>query len=68
MSNQLLQWAFFIVPWFSLFLMKKDAVKRLLPVALLAALTSIIIYELGITFRWWTVREMTYPFHLMPFT
>lgn len=38
-----------------------------MPVALLGIVTSILIYELGITFQWWIVTEMAYPLQLMPF-
>jgi hypothetical protein len=67
MSNQLLSWAMFVIPWFTLIFMKMDTIKRFMPVALLAMLTSIIIYELGITFRWWVVTELAYPLQLQPF-
>lgn len=67
MRNQILHWAMFAIPWFSLFFMKKDEVKRYMPVALAAIVTSILIYELGITYRWWIVEEFAYPLHLMPF-
>jgi hypothetical protein len=67
MSNQLLSWLMFIVPWFSLLFMKKEDIKRYMPVALFAMLTSIIIYEFGITFKWWIVTEKAYPLQLMPF-
>jgi hypothetical protein len=68
MSNQLLQWGvFFTVPWLTLFLMKKEDIKRFMPVGLMAIVTSVIIYELGITFQWWIVTETAYPLHTMPF-
>jgi hypothetical protein len=47
--------------------MKKEDVKRYMPVGLFAIVTSILIYEMGITFRWWVVEEMAYPLQLMPF-
>lgn len=68
MSNQLLQWVgFFVLPWLTLFFMKKQDVRRYFPVGLMAIVTSVIIYELGITFRWWIVTETAYPMHTMPF-
>jgi len=67
MRNQILHWAMFIIPWLSLFFMKKDEIKRYMPVALAAIITSILIYETGIAFRWWVIGEYAYPLHLMPF-
>lgn len=68
MSNQLLQWGgFFAIPWLTLLFMKKKDIKRYMPLALMAIVTSFIIYELGITFKWWIVTEMAYPLQAMPF-
>lgn len=67
MSKQLIHWGLFAIPWLSLFFMKKDDIKRYMPVALLGIITSILIYELGITFRWWIVTDHAYPLQLMPF-
>lgn len=67
MRNQLLHWAMFAIPWLSLFFMKKDEIKRYMPVGLFAIVTSILIYETGITFRWWVIDEHAYPLQLMPF-
>lgn len=67
MSNQLILWSMFVVPWLTLLLMKKEDVKRLMPVGLLSALTSVIIHETGLTFNWWIALETAYPLQLMPY-
>ena len=67
MRNQILHWAMFVAPWLTLFFMKKDEIRRYMPVALFSIVTSIVIYEMGITFRWWVIGETAYPLQLMPF-
>jgi hypothetical protein len=67
MSNQVILWAMFIVPWLTLFLMKMEDIRRLMPLALFSALTSVIIHEVGISLRWWEVLEMAYPLQLLPY-
>lgn len=44
--------------------MKKEDIKRFMPVGLLAALASVVIYEAGISFNWWVIKEMAYPLYL----
>jgi len=61
MSNQLVLWGVFILPWFTLLFMKKEDVKRYMPVGLFAVFTSAIILEAGETWRWWTYHETAYP-------
>lgn len=67
MNNQLISWAMFVVPWLSLFFMKKEDIKRYMPLALLSALTSVIIYEMGISYQWWIVTETSFPLRIQPF-
>jgi hypothetical protein len=66
MSNQLLFWLLFVIPWLTLFFMKKEDIKRFFPVAILAALTSVIIHELGLSFGWWKDLETVYPLKMSP--
>lgn len=66
MSNQVILWFMFIVPWLSLFFMKQEDIKRFTPVALLSTVLSIFIVDVGIRYGLWVIREMTYPFALMP--
>ncbi|MBP2636792.1 MAG: hypothetical protein H6Q72_2699 [Firmicutes bacterium] len=61
MSNQVVLWSMIIVPWLTLFFMKKEEIKRFMPVALFSVITSIVIVEVGQTLGWWIVRETAYP-------
>ena len=68
MSNTFIMWAGFVLPWFTLVFMKKEDIKRLMPVAVFATLTSIIAYDVGLRVGLWTARETYYPFtNLLPF-
>lgn len=66
MSNQVLLWGLFIVPWLTLILMPKQDIKRYLPAGLLATVLCIITTEIGIANGWWYIRETTYPLAVMP--
>lgn len=61
MNNQIILWCIFILPWFTLFFMKKEDIKRYMPVGLFAIFTSAIILEIGHTLRWWVYNETAYP-------
>jgi len=61
MYNQLILWSVFVLPWFTLFLMKKQDIKRYMPVGLFAVFTSAIILETGETLKWWIYHETAYP-------
>ncbi|MEA4926973.1 MAG: hypothetical protein VB084_16930 [Syntrophomonadaceae bacterium] len=65
MSAQTIAWSVIVLPWLTLFLMKKEDVKRFLPVALFTVVSSAIIYESGITFNMWSTRETAYPLSQM---
>lgn len=67
MSNQVFLWATFFVPWLTIFFMKREDIKRFLPVAIMSALLSVIIYEAGITFGWWVIWQTAYPLQLLPY-
>jgi hypothetical protein len=57
----------FILPWFTLFFMKRDDIKRYMTVALFATITSILIVEIGDTLRWWVVKETANPLHSLSY-
>jgi len=61
MSNQYILWSMLFLPWVTLFFMKKEDIKRLMPIALLASITSMIIVEVGATFKLWTSKETLFP-------
>lgn len=62
MSHQLLLWILLVVPLLSLFLMNKKDLKRFMPVTLFTAVTSGIIYEIGIMVGVWYFQETAFPF------
>jgi len=69
MSNQVLLWAMVLVPWLSLFLMKKEDIKRYIPAGLLSSFLLVILQEVGVGNSWWYFRETIYPLGVFtPFT
>lgn len=69
MSNQVLLWAMVIVPWLSLFLMKKEDIKRYIPAGLFSSFLLVILQEVGVANSWWYFRETIYPLAVFtPFT
>ncbi|SFL93751.1 hypothetical protein [Pelosinus propionicus] len=67
MSNQTILAAIFILSWLSLFFMKKEDIKRFMPVGLFATITSAMILEAGITFGWWIYPVKLYPLQSVPY-
>ena len=61
MYNQLILWGVFVLPWFTLLLMKNKDIKRYMPVGLFAIFSSAIILEIGETLQWWVYNETAYP-------
>lgn len=67
MSNQTILAAVFILSWLTLLFMKKEDIKRFMPVGLFATVTSAMILEAGITFGWWVYPVKLYPFQNVPY-
>ncbi|MBP2637476.1 MAG: hypothetical protein H6Q72_3383 [Firmicutes bacterium] len=61
MSNQVLLWTMFIVPWLSLFFMKKDDIRRYMPAGLFSSFLLVILQEAGVANDWWYFQETIYP-------
>lgn len=61
MSNQTILWGMLLAPWLTLIFMPGKDVKRFMPVGLLTAVTSAIIYESGITLMFWGAGETLFP-------
>lgn len=69
MSNQVILWAMVIVSWSSLFLMKKEDIKRYIPAGLFSSFLLVILQEFGVANNWWHFRETIYPLAVFtPFT
>ncbi|QDR80312.1 hypothetical protein [Sporomusa termitida] len=65
MSNSFIMWSLTIVPWLSLFFMKKNEIKHWMPVATFAVVLTTIIGDIGIRLGFWATRESIYPFAQM---
>jgi hypothetical protein len=50
-----------LIPWFSLLFVEKKVIKRYMPAGLFAAITSLLIIDMGVVLNWWTIRENIYP-------
>ncbi len=69
MSNQVILWVMVIIPWLSLFLMKKEDIKRYMPAGLFSSFLLVILQEVGVANNWWYFRETIYPLGVFtPFT
>lgn len=69
MNNQIILWSLMIVPWITIFFLKREEIKHYMPVALLATITSIVAMESGIGLNLWHIREDIYPLsQIMPYS
>ena len=66
MNNQIILYSLLIFPWLTLFFMKKEDVKRYMPVALLSSLLSMLIFQSGETLKLWVTKETIYPLRALP--
>lgn len=69
MSNQVLLWGMVVIPWLSLFLMKKEDIKRYIPAGLFSSFLLVILQEVGVGNSWWYFQETIFPLGIFtPFT
>ncbi|MBD2847820.1 hypothetical protein IDH44_21715 [Paenibacillus sp. IB182496] len=61
MWMQLLLWSGLILPWFTLYFMRREAFKRYLPVALFTTVLTMNLYELGYVYEWWRIGRTIVP-------
>ena len=66
MNNQAILWSSLIAPWLTLFLMKKEDVKRFMPLALFTLTIIVIVIQMGITTGLWVIQETTFPLVSIP--
>jgi hypothetical protein len=50
-------WSTLLLPWVSLVFMKKQSIKRYMPVAIFSALLVTIVFEMAHAFKWWEMKE-----------
>jgi hypothetical protein len=65
MRNQIIMWALFVVPWFTLFFMKGETIKRYMPVAILSSLGVVLLNEISLSLGWWSFPEKAYPLQII---
>lgn len=61
MVNKLILWGILIIPWLSLLFLKKETVKRYMPVAIFTALLMTIYNELAFTYKFWVLKVEIFP-------
>ena len=66
MSNQVLLWCSLIFPWLTLFFMKKEDIKRFMPLALFTLIICLITFQIGIRTGLWSTLETTFPLVSIP--
>ncbi|HWR06149.1 hypothetical protein [Sporomusa sp.] len=66
MSNQTLLWSSVVLAWASTLFLKKEEMRRYMPVALFCSLAFAFIFEMGISLQWWAVKESSFPLINIP--
>jgi len=61
MTNQIILWSTLIVPWLTLFFMKKEDIKRYLPAGLLVVVLSALLSDAGVRLGFWVFRQNIFP-------
>jgi hypothetical protein len=65
MSAQVISWSLFILPWLTLLFMKREDVKRYMPVGLFSIVATTFIHDTGITLGYWVVWHAAFPLNEM---
>jgi hypothetical protein len=55
MINKLILWSMLLVPWFTLFFMKKKGFRRYISVSIFTSLLVTIVYEIASSYKWWKI-------------
>ncbi|WP_309118899.1 hypothetical protein [Paenibacillus sp.] len=61
MTDKFLLWIALVVPWFSLFFLKKNVIKRYMPVAVFTVLIVTVVFEIAHALKWWKMLEWIVP-------
>ncbi|MDR6885330.1 hypothetical protein [Bacillus sp. 3255] len=61
MLNKWLGWIALVLPWLSLFVMKRNSIYRYMPVSILAALLLTIVSEIAYRYKWWEIKTSIVP-------
>jgi hypothetical protein len=55
----------FIISWLSLIFVRKHAIKKYTPVAILASFLVTIVYEIAYKYGWWKLKHMLAPWMMI---
>ena len=55
--GKIILFAMLILPWLTLFLLKRYSIKRFMPTAILGSLLVTIVFEIGYVYEWWKIQE-----------
>lgn len=61
MLTKWLGWFALVLPWLSLFFMKRNSIYRYMPVAIFAALLLTIVSEIAYTYKLWLIKTSIVP-------
>ncbi|MEH7443568.1 hypothetical protein V7201_14755 [Bacillus sp. JJ1122] len=61
MFNKVLLWGMLILPWFTLFFLKKEGIKRYMPVAIFASLLMTVYNVFAYNQKHWEIKVMIIP-------
>ncbi|WP_199615443.1 hypothetical protein [Paenibacillus alkalitolerans] len=61
MLNKVILWSMIVIPWLSLLLLRRDVVKRYMPVAIFTSLLMTIYNEIAFTQNHWQIKVKIIP-------
>ncbi|MCS0671357.1 hypothetical protein [Cytobacillus firmus] len=61
MLSKVVLWTILIAPWFTLFFLKKEDIKRFMPVAILAAFLMVLYNLIAYNQKHWIIKETILP-------
>lgn len=60
-TSKAIQYAFLVLPWFSLIFIKKENIRRYTPVVIITALIVTITHEIAYSQKWWILPDFITP-------
>lgn len=61
MSIRIILVLLLILPWLTLFFMKKESIKRFMPVTIFSMLIMSIVFQIAYTYKWWVIYQYVVP-------
>lgn len=65
MSVKTLQLILLTAPWFSLFFLDKNTIKRYMPTTIFTALLMTILFQIAYAYGWWEIHQSIVPWGYM---